>query len=598
MRVEGHRIETSRYILEFEPSEALATLRARNSGRTYLFFPGGACNPPGRRDETRRLRRISIQRLPDGAVRVRVVADSSCWKSRVSFYLCREDSVEILHEITGAGRLDQVLFLRGYLNGEERGMCGEFDEIFSTAPNFQEKQFFHPGESFGISAGDHIPMPVGAQALASPCYCVGLHDRRDSEYVSVGAACAPGEYTWDAFQWNPAVKLPVTPTDCDNTLAGGFALSYAGKQSVRGRWQSPRLVLTFADAREEVLCKFLAHCFARGFLERPPQRTAPGWWKEPIYCTWHDQAGRAASQVGYDPVKISKASFDFCNQELCERWIRLLIRKDCRPGIVILDATWAVHLNSGQPDPRKWSDMRAWIESCHRRGIRVFVWALAWSTEGLPQEECITRNGEPVACDITHPAYLRRFRAMIRHWFSDAPDCLNADGVKLDGQLGLPTGANLKSHGGVWGLELQRLYLKELHTEAKAHKPDACVSAFSLHPLLAEFTDMVRLGDMYTHRPTTREAMRARAEVFRVCQPHAVLDTDGQMRFDVMRDCAEILEEQSRLGAPTLYNAEWEFRAHFFQPASLKKFQAKDYKDFAKVLNAYRKKLYSESPCV
>jgi hypothetical protein len=113
-----------------------------------------------------------------------------------------------------------------------------------------------------------------------------------------------------------------------------------------------------------------------------------------------------------------------------------------------------VNVSSGAPDPEKWPDMRGWIESCHRRGVRVFVWAPAWATEGLPVEECITRDGKPVVCDITNPKHLQRFRETIRRWFSAAPDCLNADGIKLDGQLSVPTGPNLRSHGDIWGLQV------------------------------------------------------------------------------------------------------------------------------------------------
>lgn len=583
------KVETFCYTLEFRPSETLVLLWVKGTHQRHMLFFGGACNPVGRRDETIGHGKISLKR-DRGTVLVSFAERSSVWENKLHTYVCGENSIEVFYVIKGHGVVDRALFFRGYLHGEERGMASDMDEIYSTAPNFQEKLWFHPGESFSISAGNHLEMPVGAQALASPCYCVGLHDRRDEAYLSVGLATEPGRYTWDSFQWNPSISIPITPLTCDSVLAGGFAAVYDGKLRINGRWESPRLVMTFAVNRDDVLPKYLNHCYRHRYLTRPPRRKPVAWWREPIYCTWHDQNGLASSQVGLHLPKIGLKAFEFCTQHLCERWIKMLDQNGCKPGIVILDATWAKNLNSGDPDPEKWSDMRGWVDSCHRRGIRVFVWAQAWATEGLPLDECITRIGKPVTCDITNPKYCRRFREMIRRWFSDAPDCLNADGIKLDGQLNLPTGKGLRSHGGVWGLELQRLYMKTLYEEAKRYKSDACISTFVLNPHLAEFTDMVRLGDMYTHRPTAHESMCHRAALYRIAMPHAVIDTDGQMHFHALDDYAQTLAEQAKLGVPTLYTAEWMLRTHLFQPMRLGKLKPKDYQAFSKVIGSYRRK--------
>lgn len=583
------RVETARYTLEFRVHEALAVLRVRGTHQRHMLFLGGACNPLGRRDETMVLGRISLKRDGD-AVHVRIPERSRIWKHKRHTWICRENSIEVFYELEGKADVERALFFRGYFHGEERGMASDMDEIYSTAPNFLEKLWFHPSESFGISAGDPLELPVGAQALASPCYCVGLHDRRDEAYLSVGLATQPGRYTWDAFQWNPPVLIPATPVTCDNALAGGFAAVYDGKLRINGRWQGPRLVMTFAVNRDDVLPRYLDHCYRHGYLPRPPRRKPVAWWREPIYCMWHDQNGLAASRVGLNLPRIVSKSPDLCTQENCDRWLRRLEQNRCKPGTVILDARWAINLNSGKPDLAKWPDLRGWIDACHRRGIRVFVWAAAWATEGLPVDECITRDGKPVACDMTNPKYLRRFREMVRGWFSAEPDCLNADGIKLDGQLNLPIGKNLRSHGNVWGLELQRLYMRTLYEAARHHKPDVCISTFALNPYLAEFTDMVRLGDMYTHRPTPHEAMLQRAALYRVTMPHAVIDTDGQLHFYALDDYARELAEQAKLGVPTLYTAEWMLRTRFFQPMRLDKLKPGDYRAFAKVIGDYRRK--------
>lgn len=164
------------------------------------------------------------------------------------------------------------------------------------------------------------------------------------------------------------------------------------------------------------------------------------------------------------------------------------------------------------------------------------------------------------------------------------------DGVKLDGQLSLPTGPDLQNHADVWGLKLQRLYLKTLYEETKRHKRDACVSTFSLHPALAEFTDMVRLADLYTHQPSPVRAMKRRAELFKICQPQAVIDTDLQMRFNMLDSYAEDFALQSEAGVPSLGNAEWACRHHFFQPTRLERLKTEDYRFVQKTFSLWRKK--------
>jgi len=584
-------LKTSRYRLEICLHDTLIYLEIKGTHQKYLFFPGGACNPTGKRDETNEFETVRVISKKDHAV-LTFGEQSILWKNKRHTWICRENSVEVFYDLQGRGEIERAHYFRGYFNGSERGMGGEIDEIFSTCPNFQEKLFFHPGESFTIAAGNNLELPVGAQALASPCYCLGLHDRRDKAFWSVGLAATPGKYTWDSLQWNPPALIPPTAYKGDSVIGGGFAAVYDGKLKVDGAWQSPRLIMTFARDRYDVLRQYLEYCYRYGYLRRPSRRKPADWWREPIYCTWHDQTARATLSKN-DPLLLN--AFDFCTQKFTDRWVRLLEKNHCRPGTVILDATWAVNLNSGEPDPKKWPDMRGWIERCHQRKIRVFVWNCAWTIEGIPPDECMTRDGKPVVCDITNPKYLRRFREMVRRWFSDAPDCLNADGVKVDGQLGLPTGPRLSNHGGIWGLELQRFYLKTLSEEARKHKPDVCISAFTLNPLLAEYVDMVRIADMYTTRLTAHETMLHRAKLYRVSLPKTIIDTDGQFAHYILNDYNRELAEQAKIGIPCLYAAELVYRNRYFLPTRVTNMTKNDYRVFAKVFADYRSKIKGEA---
>ena len=266
------------------------------------------------------------------------------------------------------------------------------------------------------------------------------------------------------------------------------------------------------------------------------------------------------------------------------------MRHDCKPGILILDDKWQLNLNDADPDTAKFPDMRGWIERCHQRGIRVFLWTAAWNNDQIPRSEAITRNGKVVCGDITNPKYEARFRRMIRRYFSAGKDGLNADGVKMDGLLSLPVGHGLKNHENLWGLELQKRYLDILYEEAHGTKPDACVSTFVAHPYLAASSDMVRLADMYHSRLSPLQAMKQRAQVYGVTMPYSVIDTDGQFQFCITDHPAELLAEQFKLGNPTIYNGKLLRQNRFFLPVRYGKLTEDDYAVISRIFKAQCRK--------
>jgi hypothetical protein len=124
--------------------------------------------------------------------------------------------------------------------------------------------------------------------------------------------------------------------------------------------------------------------------------------------------------------------------------------------------------------------------------------------------------------------------------------------------------------------------------------PVGCISTFTLNPLLAEYTDMVRIADMYTTRLTAHETMLHRAALYRIAQPQAVIDTDGQLSHYTLDDYSSELAEQAKLGVPSLYAAELVIRGRFFLPQRVTKMTKEDYRVFAKVFARHRKKLKTQ----
>lgn len=584
------RIVAEKFRFELYPGNASARFFLAGTKQIYFFHPGGDCDLMEAQDECTAYSDWEI--LSEGEkIVIRRFETSKVWVRKEVRFVFTQDAIELYFILEGRGQVDEVRYCRGCYRGMEYGFAGEFDELYTVAPSFSERLFYHPTDSFSISCGNDLSDMVGGHALASCPHCFGLHDRRDEKYLVAGIVARPGEYTYDAYRWNPMVKIPPTPYHGDCRLAGGFAIEYAGKKEVAGVWETPRLVFTFAPSCDKVLPAYLNCSYKNGYLPKPKRRKTFQWWNSPIYCTWHDQGAMAhlGNDVNYCKWTGKQAN-DFLNEALLEEWLGALIDHDCKPGIIILDDRWQKNLNDGAPDTKRFSDMRKWIESCHKRGMRVFLWTAAWNNDNLPPEQCMTRDGKPICCDITNPAYEARFREMLRVYFSDAPDCLNADGVKMDGLLGLPTGKGLNNYGNLWGLELQKLYLKILFEETKKHKLEACISTFTAHPYLAEYCDMVRIADMYTNRLTPHQTMLHRAEVYRQTCPYAQIDTDGQFEMYMLDDYASELAEQAKIGIPTLYNAKYLRRQRFFLPASYNELTEDDYEKIAKVLKQFYKK--------
>ena len=584
----GYHIGAKKYKLDLYEGIEAARLYLRDSQQEYWFTPSGGVNCVKRCDELAAFEKWQKQE-EKGAVIFTRLEKSVLWKQKKTTFICRDNSIEVFMTVEGTGDIEDVRFFRSCVNKVEYGFAGEFDEVINTAPNFHGKIFYHPVESFTTSFAQDLSPAVGGQALASCCSCIGMRDRTERKYLVAGAAAAPGEYTWDSFRWNPMPIMPPTGYIGDQMKAGGFAIEYAGKKSVSGVWETPRLILSFCGSCDDILPSYLSVCYERKYLPKPHRRRIQNWWKSPIYCTWHDQAAAAMMDKNNYIGHNGPHARDFCTEELVEEWLAELINHDCKPGILILDDKWQLNLNDADPDPEKFPDMRNWIERCHKRGIKVFLWTAAWNNDNIPLDEAVTRDGKVVCGDITNPKYEARFREMVRRYFSDAEDGLNADGVKMDGLLGLPMGPGLKNRENLWGLELQKRYLDILYEVAHKTKKDVCVSTFVANPYLADTSDMVRLADMYHGRLTTRRAMKQRAEVYSYTMPHTLIDTDGQFNFSAMDHVSELMADQMKLGIPTVYNGKLLRQNRFFMPSVYRELNEEDYTIISRAFKIQRK---------
>jgi hypothetical protein len=272
------------------------------------------------------------------------------------------------------------------------------------------------------------------------------------------------------------------------------------------------------------------------------EHTKLGWWHSPIFCGWGAQCHLAASQGGRAP--------EYARQDVYEDFLKTLEAEDVNPGIVVLDDKWQSMYGENRADESKWPDLHSFIARQHAHGRKVLLWLKAWDPEGLPLEECVTNaTGLPVAGDPSNPAYERRLRESIQKMISSHG--YDADGFKIDFTARIPAGPGLNIHGNTWGLELMRLYLSILHSEAKRIKPDALIMTHTPHPYLEDVIDMIRLNDINGGRDV-KESMTHRARVAAIACPQLSIDTDDWPMPDKAAWRA-YTRLQPDLGVPSLY---------------------------------------------
>jgi hypothetical protein len=406
-----------------------------------------------------------------------------------------------------------------------------------------------PGDTSIITCGNEH-MYWGSGLVSAP-YCFCFNDRDETLWVWAGLGVRPGQYDFDEFTWNSNVTRRIFG-------AGGFDCNYDGKLEIDGSWQSPLLVIGAAADPYQCLEDYVAMLEDRYELKLPRKRKIPLWWKSPIFCGWGEQMS-----LGYkDHGNVEGVSADdYCTQKLHDRWLDILRSHRIRPGQIIIDAGWEAPGTRGDmyAHQGRWPDLRGWIEARRAEGIRTHLWMMAWSRAGVSDDECITKDGNCVAADPTNPKYEARLRAMVRRLVSDEPGCYNADGVKIDGEMLCPTGPGLRNHGNVWGLELQRRYLRIVHSELKAHKPQAAMGTFTANPYLAEFSDLVRTADMFSIKPGPEDTMFHRARILSIANPLCPIDTDHAYWYDQRDNWIDIMPAQLRVpgGVPCMYHAEY-----------------------------------------
>jgi hypothetical protein len=510
-----------------------------------------------RRDETIDIGPHEVSGPADGPV-ITVRRRSTVWQDAALRLECLPSGLLIQAQVRGRGRLGEAHLLGGRcVTSGAQGLLRSgrnLPTLFSANPEDPRRVLRDAAAAAVIGVtGDSLPGRGHWFFSPAPLYLALSRQP---------ASADPGEPATDGwlglgllgvvseFSFTELAYLPADDGFC-------LRLDYEGHTAVDGPFSPPAVLLSPGQPTPYAgLRAYRAALTERGFVAPPQARAQPRWWTRPMFCGWGAQCYLAAR----DGVTPQQA----CTQTAYDGFLAELAARGLSPATVVVDDGWQREYGRAEPHPQRWPDLAGWIARRHAAGQRVLLWWKAWDVEGVPARWCIRNSaGMPVAFDPGHPDAARLTGRNVTAMLSGSG--LDADGLKVDFTARTPTGQDLTSASGCWGIALLHELLAQVYAAAKKAKPAALIITHAPNPGFADVTDMIRLNDMLRLDDMTVMAggspdapvvaqMRYRAEVVRSACPELGIDTDDWCAPDLVR-WREYLAVKGKLGVPALYYA-------------------------------------------
>ena len=341
---------------------------------------------------------------------------------------------------------------------------------------------------------------------------------------------------WSAALEPDAAKINfngVRHGGCAGGRLAGWTVHYPVCRALEGpRFETPPMALRFGD--EDffgALTRHVADLKAEGRM-RVPARRLPDWHSRTIACTWRFQRG---------PVRRDKA-----DEATTEAFVKMLEDAGIDFGTLIIDDFWGAEHGIWEADPKKWRDMRGFVDRQHAKGRRVLLWVCT-DGEGLPANERM----DAYNWNLDSVAFQARLKAAARRMLSPEPGCYDADGVKFDFTSTAPAAYGDAKDVGC-GYLLRRFEM--LSAALMAVKPDAILDYQCCNPYFTHTLTMLRLNDYFGAPEHGLDEMRLRARMARICATGALVDTDhiGFGGFSY-RGGYDFFRHAHELGVPSLY---------------------------------------------
>ena len=449
-----------------------------------------------------------------GVTTLTVTATSSLWTTRRFLWRFFPDHIEFQQFATGDRPVQRAYFFSNgfsglYDYGTSQSIASNsiIDAEYDYAPNANfDTTTLLPIElplSLGVAGDPGAPGTSREQAsrLFSPPPLT-LSFGTAAHWASIGIGTQPGQYQFNGLEYSG-----------EHFAGASFWVNYQGR-ATGNSFASPVAAIHFGASPIATLTAFTHWMDASGFSTH---NTAPDalWHHLPIFCGWGEQTTIAGLQ-GKPTIANS-----FATQANYTQWIDQLEQHGLHPGTIVIDDKWMTKYGTLDVDTAKWPDLKHFVDDQHAHGRHVLLWVPVASTEGLPKDLVITRNGNTVVADVSNPTYEAFLRKQIHHLVVD----IGVDGFKEDWIGSQIDFSKVTQSAPLYGIEFVRRFQFILFDEAHRAKPDALIDTQTPNPLFRESSDMLRLNDLYTGTRNVPAVMRnspRRHRPRRVVELHAV----------------------------------------------------------------------------
>lgn len=512
---------------------------------------------------------------------------SNLWK-KIYFIEIYDDHVEYYYTLNGEGDIDTLRFFEGtyakgyeedfyltkhfndklttpYRNYSQASPVG-FKTVFNPEANSYSKQYFDFFESSQIGVNSDLDYCGGNFVFNPGIFCHLLASDRSSEWVTLGLAVNPGEHYFSEFEYVGGTEF-------------GLNLNYWGLFRVKGLFTSPKIIIT-TDAEEESALKRYISILTNKNLIKLEEHNYKKWWYGPIVCGWGHQSYMGDLFRIRSPKERQKdeSVYYMCTQANYENLVKTIDSKKLDWNILIIDSRWFISGGLKLVDNGRWPNMKSFVDEIHKRGKKVLLWWAPWNPEGFLSDECITyseseargkvnrpgrfakygpiNEGSKLAPDVTLDSVKEMILSSLKMILGSGVNDFGFDGLKIDHVAGTPGMYGLKFPNGskkLYGIELLKYYYDFLYSEAKRINGDCLIIGQSPNPYFANCFDMMRLGDIYTHKKSSvNEEMIFRAKMAKIANPNWLIDMDGWPlpSLDAFRKYMAI---QPLYGVPSLY---------------------------------------------
>jgi hypothetical protein len=547
------------------------------------FFIPSCCDSDSERDLNLALLNFSIT-TNNNKIQLKWEYKSTLWNKEYILDVF-EEHAEYFYKLFGKTNISYLHYFEGisFLKFEEthftkhfndhkttpyrdysKGSTCSFSHLFNPEPNVYSRHLFNYFEYSQISVNSDFSDYCGGNFYFNPgILCFLVKNRKNTKWLSFGLSVKNNEYLFCDYEYIGGINF-------------GLNLNYCGAKTVNGNFETPKIIFCIGDTELITLTKYVS--ILQNNFESQENKKIYQWWKGPIICPVGQQYYQTDLFRIRSPKERKKdyAGYFACTQLNSENFIKTIDSYGLNWKIFIIDVKWFINPGQKIIDEGRWPNMKQFVKDIHDRGKKVLIWWSPWDTDGWGIDECITYLGDEnyiyknrkgrfskvddlsnmikLAPDISLDTVQHKVRIQLEGLIGSKG--VDIDGVKLDhtaatpGLFGMKFPTNSKK---IFGIELLHYYQKFLFDTIKNIKEDALIMGQSPNPYFADCTDVIRLGDTYTHNSNSVIGqMDMRFTMAKLANSNWLIDMDG-WPMPSLRAFLEYMKYQPNKGIPSLY---------------------------------------------